>query len=130
MNLALFMWESTAIPSRLPIAFYLVILTMRHCKPDTQASKGWKNLRKCGTKNETLRPSGYVRAVARAMKTRATARAERKKPQPDSTHRGIFFNGADDGLNPRVRGPAQRWRHLVVTYRSSLFSMPAASRKT
>jgi hypothetical protein len=54
------MWESTAIPTRLPIAFFLVILTMRHCKPDTQASKGWKNLRKCGTKNETLRPSGYV----------------------------------------------------------------------
>ncbi len=39
---------------------FLVILTMTHCKSDTQASKGWKNLRKCGTKNETLRPSGYV----------------------------------------------------------------------
>jgi hypothetical protein len=47
----------------------------------------------------------YSRAVARAMKTRATARAERKKNQPDSTHRGIFFNGAGDGLNPRYRGP-------------------------
>jgi hypothetical protein len=44
------------------------------------------------------------RAVARAMKTRATARVERKKTQPDSTHRGIFFNGAGDGLNPRVCG--------------------------
>ncbi|EFX62815.1 hypothetical protein DAPPUDRAFT_269670 [Daphnia pulex] len=41
-----------------------------------------------------------LEAVARAMKTRATVRAERKKTQPDSTHRGIFFNGAGDGLNP------------------------------
>ncbi len=48
-----------------------------------------------------------LRAVARAMETRATARAERKKPQPDSTHRGIFFNGADDGSNQRARGPTR-----------------------
>ena len=48
-----------------------------------------------------------TRAVARAMKTRATARAERKKTQPDSTHRGIFFNGAGDGSNQRVRGPTR-----------------------
>ena len=30
-----------------------------------------------------------------------------KKNQPDSTHRGNFFNGAGDGLNPRVRGPTR-----------------------
>jgi hypothetical protein len=60
----------------------------------------------CHIRNaEDANPAG--RAVARAMKTRATARAERKKPQPDSTHRGIFFNGAGDGLNRRVRGPTR-----------------------
>jgi hypothetical protein len=32
-----------------------------------------------------------------AMKTRATARAERKKNQPDSTHRGIFLTGRATG---------------------------------
>ncbi len=38
-----------------------------------------------------------TRAVARAMKTRATAWAERKKTQPDSTHRGIFLTGQATG---------------------------------
>jgi hypothetical protein len=54
-----------------------------------------------------LQKASLTRAVARAMKTRATARAERKKTQPDSTHRGIFFNGAGDGSNQRVRGPTR-----------------------
>jgi hypothetical protein len=45
----------------------------------------------------TISPYPWFRAVARAMKTRATARAERKKTQPDSTHRGIFLTGRATG---------------------------------
>ena len=60
LNLILRLWESIPITTRLSIAYFQLILTMAQCKSDTQASKGWKNLRKCGTKNETLRPSGYV----------------------------------------------------------------------
>jgi hypothetical protein len=67
-NLILLLWESTAIP-RLSIAYFQSTLTIAPCKQDTQAwrlacatsqkiPKGGKNLRKCGTKNETLRPSG------------------------------------------------------------------------
>ncbi|KAK4011440.1 hypothetical protein OUZ56_020557 [Daphnia magna] len=52
------------------------------------------------------------RAVGRAMKTRATARAE-EKTQLDPP-RNILY-GPGEGLNRGFAGQPERWRHLVVT---------------
>jgi hypothetical protein len=52
---------------------------------------------KSNGKRKQIPKSPIGRAVARAMKTRAPVRAERKKNQPDSTHRGIFLTGRVTG---------------------------------
>jgi hypothetical protein len=53
--------------------------------------------------------------VAHAMKTRDTARAEgKKKKQPNSTHRGIFYTGRAMGRTAGSMGQPEQWRHLLV----------------
>ncbi len=59
LNFILLLWESTALTTRLSIAYFQMILTMAQCKSDAQASKRWKDGLESGTSQDNFWPSGY-----------------------------------------------------------------------